>query len=289
MPAAIRAEHPAGPDGRHRLMAAATPATAAMLAGPPRSGTVVHSGADAAYLHLADGGCLAVLGAGARAVPCGLRTSLPTVDLPHGTVGTVGSDALWIAGLEVRVGRRVDAGVPALPVAAPHRVALVAEHPSVRAVAAELPDTALGALRAGDPACVVDLLGRGSGLTPVGDDVLCGYLATAVAAGTTAATTAIAARVAQLAHRRTTALSAQLLACATAGEVLPEFAALVRRLSDPGSGPRADPGSGPRADPGDGQNPDAALAALVAVGHSSGAGLALGLTLAPTHRGRTNR
>lgn len=248
-------------------MAAATPSTVAMLAGPERSGTVVHSGADAAYLHLADGGCLAVLGVDARAVPCGLRTALATLDLPHGAVGTVGSGTLRVAGLEVRVGRLVDARVPTLPPAAPDGVAAITDHPSVRAVAEELPTTALTALRDGDPSCVVDLLGRGSGLTPVGDDVLCGYLAAAVAAGTTAATTAIAGEIARLAHRRTTALSAQLLACATRGEVLPEFAALVRTLPDPGP----------------------ALASLVAVGHTSGAGLALGLTLAPIHSGRTNR
>ncbi|QYJ02888.1 DUF2877 domain-containing protein [Nocardioides panacisoli] len=257
-------------DERRRLMAAATPATAAMLAGPERSGTVVHSGADAAYLHLSDGGCLAVLGVHARAVPCGLRTALTTLDLPHGAVGIVGSDTLRIADLELRVGRYVDAGVPALPSDATDGLPTITDHPAVRAVADELPAAALAALREGDPACVADLLGRGSGLTPVGDDVLCGYLATAVAAGNAAATTAVAEEITHLAHRRTTALSAQLLACAVDGDVLPEFAALVRSLPDPG-----------RA--------TAALAALVAVGHTSGAGLALGLTLAPIHSGRTNR
>ena len=75
------------------------------------------------------------------------------------------------------------------------------------------------------------LVGRGDGLTPLGDDVLCGWLA------------ARARRVARptrrrrgpcAAPRRTTLLSATLLDCALHGEVLPEFAAYVAVARHPG-------------------------------------------------------
>lgn len=250
---------------RRPVAAAATPGTAALLAGAARSATVVHSGADAAYLQLPDGGCVAVLSVTARAVPCGLRTTLPTIDLPQGATAVVGDDLLRTDDLEVRVGRLVDAAVPPLPDPTYAGLTTVRDHPAVRAVRAELPDAALRHLAAGDAGAATDLLGRGSGLTPVGDDVLCGYLATAVAAGRTSATATVADEVARLAPRRTTALSAQLLACAISGDVLPEFAALVCGLADPAP----------------------ALDELVRVGHTSGAGLALGLTLAPITAGRT--
>lgn len=245
--------------------AAATHATAAVLAGPSRPARVVHSGADAAYLQVDDGHCVAILAARARAVPCGLRTDLPGLDVPLGAVATVGSGSLRLAGMTLRVGRLVDAGVPRPPTVPAAAVAAIADHPAVRAVRAELPDHAIAHLRDGDPRAVAALLGRGPGLTPVGDDVLCGYLATAVATSCTAATTAVTDEVTALAPQHTTALSAELLACAVRGEVLPEFATLLRTLPEPG----------------------AALAELVTVGHTSGAGLALGLTLAPIPSGRT--
>ncbi|MDN5894775.1 MAG: DUF2877 domain-containing protein, partial [Nocardioides sp.] len=47
----------------------------------------------------------------------------------------------------------------------------------------ELPGVALADLQHGDPAAVAELLGRGGGLTPLGDDVLFGWIATACAVG----------------------------------------------------------------------------------------------------------
>ena len=73
------------------------------------------------------------------------------------------------------------------------------------------------------------LVGRGDGLTPYGDDVLCGWLAVHRAAGI--ATPEVDAEV--RAHlQRTTLLSATLLDCAVHGEVIPEFAAFVGTLGD---------------------------------------------------------
>jgi hypothetical protein len=64
------------------------------------------------------------------------------------------------------------------------------------------------------------LAGRGPGLTPLGDDILIGYLAAAALSGATCA--AVAALAAQT-PRRTTALSATLLKLAEGG-ALPEAA-----------------------------------------------------------------
>ena len=91
------------------------------------------------------------------------------------------------------------------------------------------------------------ILGRGDGLTPLGDDVLCGWLAIHRAAGV--ATAEVDAAVRRHAAR-TTLLSATLLDCALHGEVLPEFAAYVVALGTP-------------------DEPDRA-ALLAAIGHTSG-------------------
>lgn len=110
------------------------------------------------------------------------------------------------------------------------------------------------------PEDVARLVGRGDGLTPLGDDVLCGWLAIHRAAG--ADTPEVDAAVRDHLDR-TTLLSATLLDCAIAGEVLPEFAAYVSALGTP--------------------DEPAAATALAAVGHTSGAGLLYGARLALTH------
>ena len=103
------------------------------------------------------------------------------------------------------------------------------------------------------------LIGRGEGLTPLGDDLLAGWLALHRAAGVT--TPEVDDVVRSHAHR-TTLLSATLLDCAGHGEVLPEFAAWVGALGTPDAPARA--------------------AALTAVGATTGAGLLHGAHLALT-------
>src|SRR5699024_512367 len=76
-------------------------------------------------------------------------------------------------------------------------------------VHAELPAAALAALREADPAAVPALLGRGSGLTPTGDDVLAGWLVACRATGLHA--TDVRTAVCSLAPVRTTTVSATLL------------------------------------------------------------------------------
>jgi hypothetical protein len=116
-------------------------------------------------------------------------------------------------------------------------------------------------LEAGIGAADVEhLVGRGDGLTPFGDDVLCGWLVAHRAAGV--ATPAVDAAV-RRALPRTTTLSATLLECALAGEAADPALAYLRALGSP-----------------EAAGAQAARAALLTLGHSSGAGLALGIDLA---------
>jgi ABC-type phosphate transport system permease subunit len=113
---------------------------------------------------------------------------------------------------------------------------------------------------------VASLVGRGAGLTPTGDDLLAGLVATArllvsttasVDAGTRRLVDAVAEQALALAPTHTTALSAALLACADRGAVAGPVAGLVRALA-----------TGVAVEP--------AAAALCRVGHSSGYDLARG-------------
>src|SRR4029079_554691 len=107
------------------------------------------------------------------------------------------------------------------------------------------------------------LVGRGDGLTPYGDDVLCGWLAVHRAARM--ATPEVDDAVRALAHT-TTLLSATLLDCAMHGEVIPEFADWLAALGSDDEAPRA--------------------AALARVGHTSGRGLLEGARTALADLGR---
>ncbi len=190
-----------------------------LLAAPDGTVPVLHRGPHAVYLDL-DGRCLGVLAASGVRVPCALRTRLAV--LPEVAEARVDAGVLHLDGVPLRIGRIDDAAVPALS------------------------RSRLGALRS----AVEDLLGAGDGLTPYGDDVLCGWLAVHRAAGhpTDAVDDAVRAGL-----HRTTGLSAALLDCALHGEVIPEFAAYVAALWTEREEPTA--------------------AALRAIGHTSGAGL----------------
>ena len=190
-----------------------------LLSAPGGTVPVLHRGPHAVYLDL-DGRCLGVLAASAVRVPCALRTRLAV--LPEVREARIEGGVLRLDGVPLRIGRIDDVSVPAL------------SRPR------------LGALRA----AVDDLLGAGEGLTPYGDDVLCGWLAVHRAAGhaTDAADGAVRAGL-----HRTTGLSAALLDCALHGEVIPEFAAYVAALGTEREEPSA--------------------AVLRRVGHTSGAGL----------------
>lgn len=229
---------------------------------------VVHRGLHALYLRL-DDLCVGVTAAGATSVPCALRVASPDLG-PLAAVRSarVADGVLHLDESAVVVRRLVDVSVPRLDPAPLRQVPLARGAADVvGAVAAELPAPALRLLAAGDPAAVLLLVGRGSGLTPLGDDVLAGWLALHRASGAAAP----AVEDAVVRHLgRTTLLSATLLDCALRGEVLPQYAAVVRAL------PGHLAGTGRPA-------LQAAVTDLVRVGHTSGAGLLLGLRTALDH------
>lgn len=108
-----------------------------------------------------------------------------------------------------------------------------------------------------DADSVAALVGYGDGLTPFGDDVICGWLAAHRGAGVV--TPDVDEAVRRLLPRTTT-FSASLLACALAGEVADPVATYLRALGT--------------------TRADAARAELEAFGHTSGRGLAHGIDLA---------
>jgi hypothetical protein len=203
------------------------------VAGARRTATVLHAGNDAVYLDL-QGACLAVLAARAVQVPCGVRTMLPAL-LPAaaGTEVAVRDGAIELPGCEVLVTNIVDTTVPVLTADAARwgrdHLAAVAGGQLDRA-RAELPPDALTRLGTADAAAVNRLLGLGPGLTPLGDDVLAGWLATAVACRNENLAE-VRRAVALSAPERTTLLSATLLGCAARGEAVPELRAMLSGIA----------------------------------------------------------
>lgn len=237
-----------------------------LTAAPDGPRRVLHRGPDAVYVDV-DGTCVGVVSSRAAQVPCALRAA--TTDLT-GVPGLADGPAeiragvLHLGGTAMRVGRFVDVSVPGLaPGAGPARQAAPAPvDPEVTEMVTQVGWTHARLTAA----TVARLVGRGGGLTPLGDDLLCGWLATHRAAGvpTPQVDTTVRAR---LPH--TTLLSATLLQCALAGEVLDEFAAYLTSLN------RADTAG-----------EHAAAQRLIRIGHTSGAGLYYGAQLALTELGQ---
>ena len=250
-----------------------TPVGTLAVAGPPRVRDrlraapdgpvgVVHRGPRALYVDVG-GWCVGVVSRGATQVPCALRAATdPLPDFLSGprVLAYVSGGTLHVGSRPLSIGRLEGTYVPQLG----HEVVLGTEARSVTVQAT--PPATVAEFAAGhlprhriDPDAATHLIGRGEGLTPLGDDVLAGWLALHRAAGV--ATPDVDDVVRTHAHR-TTLLSATLLDCALHGEVVPEYAAWVGAL-------------------GTSDAPDRA-AALSAVGGSSGAGLLHGARLALT-------
>lgn len=244
------------PPAPQTVPAAASPRVAAALHGPDRTAEVVGCGPHATYVRDGDT-VLAVLTRAAVAVPCGLRTRLARV-APANTV-RLGAGRCVLGDRVLRVCRLVDTSAP---VTGPLGAGSCPDDARLDAVRDALPSTSLALLRLGDSRCVDGLLGRGSGLTPVGDDVLAGWFVACHA--TSRDSSAVATATRSSAAHRTTAVSAALLDHAAAGECVPQLRALLRAVHS-------------------GRSPDTAFASLLAVGHTSGAGLALGVRLALHH------
>jgi Protein of unknown function (DUF2877) len=245
---------------------AASTSVAPLLRGPSRRLETVGTTSTAAYFTTGDPTrpMLCLVTADAVRLPCALVLG---PGRPLGAVAStavVGGGALRSGTLTVHIGRwwrpprpRGFGPLPALAAALASgvpdpldRTGRAAVTGLVRALAADEP-------LAGP---VSRLLGRGPGLTPVGDDVLAGALVTLAGMGTPVAAR-LGAAVRAAAPGRTTAVSAALLTHAARGECVPQLAHLLRaaRGGDP---------------------LDPAIDALLRVGHTSGAGLAHGVLAA---------
>jgi hypothetical protein len=232
-----------------------------LRAAPDGPVPVVHAGDLAVYVEVA-GRCVGVLAAGAARVPCGLRTTLnhllPILSTNGVLTAYLGGGTLHVGSRSLPIGRTEGSYVPRLR---PEVVRSTEASPDT--VEATPPATVAGLAAVLLPHGRLDadavplLVGRGEGLTPLGDDLLAGWLVTRIAAG--APDPAVADAVRRL-RGRTTALSATLLDCALRGEALPELRAWLTALGTP-------------AEP-------VATQALEAVGATSGTGLLTGAALA---------
>lgn len=258
MPAPVRERLRTRALGDPRVPAAGSPWLAERLSGAAREVPVVAAGPHAIYLHDA-GSCVAVLDRHAVAVPIGLRADLPA--LPRVRSAVIGGGRVRLGPLSLALVRMVSTTVPALPRLRTHAstTALWLSPgllPRLDAVLGRLPVQALGALTAGD---VTALVGLGDGFTPVGDDVVCGWLVTRHALGLR--------HDGPLPLYRTTRVSGALLLRAAVGEAIPQLSDLLVAVAS---------GVGH-------EQVLSQLDDLVRVGSSSGAGLAIGaaLELAP--------
>ncbi len=231
---------------------AAPPRVAAWLRTAPAGPVaVLHECADVVHVEVA-GRCVSIAPAGAPGLPNSLRTKLASVSSRSAATPYLEGGILRWGGRALMTGRLVDVRAPRFDTARVPKASPVAADGSPRPGGAglvPLPEHI-------DPDTVGALVGYGDGLTPLGDDVLCGWLAVHRAAGVPTAAVDDAVRR----HLpRTTTLSATLLDCALAGEVADPVADYLRALGTPLA--------------------PAARDDLLALGHSSGLGLAHGIEL----------
>jgi hypothetical protein len=232
-----------------------------LRAAPDGPVPVVHAGDLAVYVEVA-GRCVGVLAAGAARVPCGLRTTLnhllPILSTNGVLTAYLGGGTLHVGSRSLPIGRTEGSYVPRLrpevvrsTEASPDTVEATPPATVAGLAAVLLPHGRL------DADAVPRLVGRGEGLTPLGDDLLAGWLVTRRALGVA---TPEVDRAVRDALPRTTLLSATLLDCALHGEAIPQLRAWLAALGTPHVADRT--------------------AALLAVGHSSGGGLLAGALLA---------
>jgi hypothetical protein len=238
---------------------AVPPRVAAWLADAPDGPLeVLHAGREVLHLAVADR-AVGVAGAGVPGLPHAIRTSCVWMTTGRSPTPYLESGILRLDARALVTGRLVDVRAPRLDAARVLQASPAAAQGTPRPRGAGLvafPDLLGGPLT---PGAAAALVGRGEGLTPWGDDVLCGWLALHRALGVP--TPAVDAAV-RGALPRTTTLSATLLDCALAGEVADLLGHHLRCLGTP--------------------DEDAARTALEGLGHSSGRGLALGVDLART-------
>jgi len=247
---------------------------APLLAGPVRRGRVLGAFPRAVYVAVGEDVVALVARDGLRLpIALVLPQPAPLPAVRGGSPALVGDGAVVVGALRATPGTWWDprpAVGPLDPSALAQATTALTDHPSevadhllplaealavaVRGAAGRAGAAGAGPRSPGAAERAADrLLGRGPGLTPAGDDLVAGVLATLRLFG--------GPELAVDPRGRTTTLSAALLRCAARGAVLAEAATLLRALG------------------GDGQAAPAALA-LTRVGHSSGRDLAAGILLA---------
>ncbi len=232
---------------------AAPPRVAAWLrAAPDGPARVLHACADAVHLEVA-GRCVSLVGPHGPGLPVALRSKVPVMSSSRPATAYLEGGILRWGGRALVTGRLVDVRAPRIDAARVPKASPAVARGSPRSRAVGL----VAFAPVVSATSVSALVGRGDGLTPLGDDVICGWLAAHRAAGVP--TDDVDAAVRRLLPRTTT-LSASLLGCAVAGEVADPVAAYLRSLGTP--------------------DEERARSALEAFGQSSGLGLAHGLDLA---------
>jgi hypothetical protein len=240
--------------------AAASARSTALLDGPARPAAVLAAFPAALYLHV-DGDLLPVVTTGGLRLPTAmvLARALPPLGwgVQPGAVVEVGAGRVRLPAVDL-VAVRTWVPRPVQPAAGPFQ-APVAGALDASAWRRAATDLARAAVAGRDLTVAVDaLVGAGPGLTPSGDDVLCGVLLGLRLAG----------RLDGVAHlggvvrprlAATTTLSAALLVEAAEGYAVPDLVRLAAALAR---------GDGPAA--------ESATRAVAAVGHTSGRDLLAG-------------
>ncbi|HEX6255201.1 MAG TPA: DUF2877 domain-containing protein [Euzebyales bacterium] len=247
-----------------------------LLVGPARNVQLVGTSGPAWYVRCDDGTVIAVEAHGGVRLPNSLTVGAGAgglADVPIGRRGDVGNSGLRVGGRTLvvrrwwdptpRVGpvgrdqlRRRRASLPSTGVPGDDAFGVRA---GVRRLAAAAMRHDLSAL---GPA-VAELIGRGAGSTPAGDDVVAGALAALRVLGT-GATAPVADALARHSRRHahhTTALSSTLLRCADDAAVVGAAGRVLRALAGQG-------------------RLDGAVTALTRIGHTSGQDLLAGITIA---------
>jgi hypothetical protein len=254
-----------------QLPAAVSPLTRDIVMGEARAARVLAAFPTALYLVLDESAgarqVLPVVTADALLLPTALRLGMPSSGrswpIAPGDEAVVGGGGVIAPAFELRGVRdwrpsRVETGL-ALP-----GVAALDLLPDGGVLGRLCTDLAAAAL-AGQPvtAHVAGLVGAGLGLTPSGDDALCGVLLGLRAWASPAPAAAVADVIGHARHR-TTDLSASLLMAAADGYAVPQVVSLLRALAGGGSDLRS-------------ATLVPALEAVLAIGHSSGRDLVSGL------------
>ena len=255
--------------------AACSPLLEREVAGEPRRARVLAAFPTALYLHLGRHDLvLPVLTGDALLLPTGLRLALASAEVEWGVQAghdvLVGDGRVRLPGRDVvsvrpwrpaRVTRASSARSASIAGAA-HVLGQADSSAVLRELAADLTAAGLDGRQVGRR--VGALVGAGAGLTPSGDDALCGVLLALRAVGGRVpsgddAAGAVAASV-RRASAATTSLSASLLSAASEGYAVPEVVRLVDEVAR-----------------GDTSAVTEALAPVLGIGHSSGADLVAGL------------